>query len=101
MMVSSTDLAPLTLDDFASHLDAIFKMHSPAGIVPLQLTKAEGLGHAKRAGGAFSLLFVAPIGPWLPQSTYPIEHPTLGTMNIFLVPIGPVSDGNGYQAVFA
>lgn len=101
MMVSSTDIATLKLDHFASHLDAIFQMHSPAGVLPLRLTKAEALGHAKRAGGAFSLIFVAPVGPWLPQSTYAIEHPTLGAMNMFLVPIGPVSDGNGYQAVFA
>jgi hypothetical protein len=100
-MSSPPDLATLKIDDFAPHLDAIFEMQSPAGIVPLRLAKAEALGQARRAGGAFSLLFIAPTGPWLPQSMYPIAHPTLGTLNIFLVPTGPASDGNGYQAVFA
>jgi hypothetical protein len=27
-------------------------------------------------------------------------HPSLGTMEIFLVPVGPVAGGNAYQAIF-
>jgi hypothetical protein len=101
MMVSSTDLATLQLDDFAPHLDAVFDMQTSDGVVPLKLAKADSAGASGRAGGAFSLLFVAPKGPWLPQAIYPVKHPTLGTIEIFLVPIGPVAEGNGYQAVFA
>ena len=61
--------------------------------------------HGRRAGSAataaaFSLLFVAPEGPWLPQAIYPLTHPALGAMEIFLVPIGPTSGGNGYYAMF-
>jgi hypothetical protein len=36
----------------------------------------------------------------LPQGIYPVEHPALGMMEIFLVPVGPTSGGNGYNAVF-
>lgn len=100
-MVSSTDLATLKLDDFAPHLDAVFDMQTSDGVVPLTLTKVEASGSTARAGGAFSLLFVTPKGPWLPQATYPVKHPTFGTMELFLVPIGPLAEGNGYQAVFA
>ncbi len=99
-MVSPADLGKLKLDDFEPHLDAVFEMSSPAGMVPLKLAKTERSGQAIREGGAFSLLFVAPAGPWLPQSIYPVRHPALGTMEIFLVPVGPTSGGNGYHAVF-
>jgi len=72
---SSPDIATLTVKDFEPHLDAVFEMNSPAGTVPLKLAKTECYGQAIREGGAFSLLFVAPVGPWLPQSIYPVRHP--------------------------
>jgi len=100
-MTSSADLATLKIGDFEPHRDAIFEMQTQGGVVPLKLVKTEPGGASGRQGGAFSLLFAAPKGPWLPQATYPLQHPTFGTMEIFLVPIGPLEGGNGYQAVFA
>jgi hypothetical protein len=58
------------------------------------------LGQALRDGGAFSLVFAAKSGAVLPQAVYPLAHPALGTLEIFLVPIGPVPGGMGYEAVF-
>ena len=99
-MASPPDLAALKLDDFAAHLDADFEMQTSGGVLPLKLVEAVAGGQSKREGGAFSLLFVAAPGPWMPQTTYPIKHPTLGMIELFLVPIGPVPGGNGYQAIF-
>ena len=99
-MASSPDIATLSIDDFEPHLNAIFEMNSPRGMVPLTLAKTESAGQAQREGGAFSLLFVAPAGAFLPQAIYPVQHPALGIMEIFLVPVGPVPGGNGYHAVF-
>jgi hypothetical protein len=96
--MSSADLAQLSLDDFAPHQGATFDMQVSDTIVPLQLVKAEA---SSGQGRAFSLLFAAPKGPWLPQAIYRIAHPARGAMEIFLVPIGPIAEGNGYQAVFA
>ena len=100
-MAAPPDLATLRLEDFTGHLDAIFEMRTSDGAVPLKLVEAVAGGQSRRAGGAFSLVFVAPTGPFLPQASYPVQHPTLGMMEIFLVPIGPASGGNGYQAIFA
>jgi hypothetical protein len=100
-MAVPPDLATLRLEDFAGHLDAIFEMRTSGGVVPLKLVEAVAGGHSPRAGGAFSLVFVASAGSWLPQASYAIRHPTQGMMEIFLVPIGPASGGNGYQAIFA
>jgi hypothetical protein len=99
-MTATPDLATIRIDDFAPHSDAVFAMQTPGGEVPLKLVKVAPAGASGRAGGAFALTFVAPQGPWLPQGTYPVKHPVLGTMEIFLVPVGPVSGGNGYHATF-
>jgi hypothetical protein len=99
-MASTVDLAALATGDFSPHLDAAFDMQTAAGVVPLKLTKIDAVGHSGRAGGAFSLIFVAPKGPWLPQGIYPVAHPALGILEIFLVPVGPMQGGNGYQAIF-
>ena len=100
-MVSPPDLATLKLEDFAPHLDADFEMQSSGGVLPLKLVKADPAGASGREGGAFSLLFAAPAGTSLPQAIYPVVHPALGVMEIFLVPIGPFAGGRGYQAIFA
>jgi hypothetical protein len=99
-MTSSPDLATLKIDDFAPHRDAVFETQTSGGAVPLKLVKVDPVGESGRPGGAFSLLFVGPNGAWLPQAIYPVQHPALGTMEIFVVPIGPLSGGNGYQAIF-
>jgi hypothetical protein len=114
-MTSPADLGKLTLDDFSSHLDAVFEMDSPHGKVPLKLAEAtahqhslpqavktdEGKEHKIRDGGGFSLQFVAPESSRLKQGIYPIKHPKLGTIEVFLVPTGPVRDGlHGFHAVF-
>src|SRR4051812_48402283 len=99
-MTGTADLAALRIEDFAAHLDAAFELQADGGAVPLKLAKVDPVGNSGRPGGAFSLILVAPQGPWLPQGIYPVAHPSLGTMEIFLVPIGPAAGGNGYQAVF-
>jgi hypothetical protein len=99
-MAAMADLGALRIDDFSPHLDAIFDLQVTGGVVPQKLVKVDPAGDSGREGGAFSLIFVAPKGPWLPQAIYPVKHPVLGMMEIFLVPVGPTQGGNGYQAVF-
>ena len=58
-MVSSADLATLRIEDFAPHGDGVFEMQTADGVVPLKLETVAPAGASGRAGGAFSLLFVA------------------------------------------
>jgi hypothetical protein len=99
-MPATPDLATIRIDDFAPHCDTVFAMQTAGGEVPLKLVKVAPAGASGRAGGAFALTFVAPQGPWLPQAIYPVKHPALGTMEIFVVPAGPLQGGNGYHATF-
>src|SRR3954464_5895713 len=99
-MSDTAAVAALQIGDFTPHLDTAFEMQTAGGAVPLKLGKVDPAGRSGRPGGAFSLIFVAPKGPWLPQAIYPVTHAKIGTIEIFLVPVGPTGDGNGYQAVF-
>jgi len=95
------DLATLTVDDMELHLHDEFRIAIAGGELVLKLVEVQRLGPAKRAGGAFSLLFLSPPGPFLRQAMYPLAHPTLGTLDIFIVPLGPTDEGNSYQAIFS
>lgn len=49
----------------------------------------------------FSLVFQGPLDLYLPQQIYHLQHHTLGPLALFLVPLGPTTDGMRYEAVFA
>ena len=48
----------------------------------------------------FSLVFRGPKEPVLPQHIYRLTHPRLGSLDLFLVPIGPDTVGMQYESVF-
>jgi len=99
----------LTVSDFVGHVNAAFRILRRSGeVLDLELIEAKTIGEGRRPDSpgirqqAFSLIFRGPHDRLLPQSVYPVEHPTLGTLEIFLVPLGPEGDSKGlhYQAVF-
>ena len=116
--MATADLAKLKVGDFSAALNTCFEIKLPptkgaraaTTAVPLTLVKAEANGVARpekataddkvRAGDGFSLEFVAAEGHGLPQGIYTVEHAKLGTMEIFLVPSGPVGGGFGYHTSF-
>jgi hypothetical protein len=108
-------LDKLTSADFAPHLHETFLLslgpwgrpHDPSVHGPLralELVEIEDLGteSAAEASGRqpFSLIFCELARAYLPQQIYSLEHPILGRLDIFLVPIGPDRRGMRYQAVF-
>lgn len=98
-----SDLAKLTADDFLPHVGIGFALNTPHGdSLPLRLAAVAPHCAAvpTRANAGFTLNFVGPSGFVLPQAIYPIGHPTLGTIEIFLVSSGPEQGGVGYHAVF-
>jgi hypothetical protein len=97
-------LDKLTRDDFAGAVGAAFKIQDrPEGAIDLALVEARNLSVATTAPGRrppFSLLFRGPRSPVLPQSIYPLVHPSFGRLEIFLVPVGEDADGVTYEAIF-
>jgi hypothetical protein len=49
---------------------------------------------------SFSLFFLGPDQPVLPQATYSTLNSTIGQLDIFLVPVARNADGVLYEAVF-
>ena len=93
-------LSALTPDDFEPCSGENFELTTPKGALELTLVEVRRLGAAMRAGGAFSLTFQSAPGPFLPQATYPIGHPELGVLELFIVPLGPKNGGNQYEVIF-
>jgi hypothetical protein len=91
---------------FAPHVGRAFVVAVDDAAVPLELVQVTPIGTAPGSGtrAPFSLLFVGPAAPALPQRTYAVRHPELGAMEIFLVPVGPDAGreprGMRYEAVF-
>ena len=101
------------LATFSPHVGDKFTLRGADGVqCTVELVEASAHGsHGQRAGdaeetGNFSLVFHAPeasVAAHLPQAIYEFRHASLGTLNLFIVPIGPCSKGTGiaYEAVFA
>jgi hypothetical protein len=97
--MTAADLRKLTKSDFEARKDETFVLRAQQEL-PLKLKHVRPLGESGRPGGAFSLWFVSEPGPFLPQAIYPLEHPQMGRLEIFLVPLGPRDGGNLYESIF-
>jgi len=82
---------------FTSYLNSIFQLQTSFGIVTATLTKIDDMP-ATKGGECFTLLFRGGSRA-LPQDTYMITHPALGTFALLLVPAG--TDANGAQGYLA
>jgi hypothetical protein len=49
----------------------------------------------------FSLVFEGPLEDAFDQATVLVRHDELGTLHVFLVPLGPRADSMRYEAAFA
>ena len=98
------DLSELTHEHFISCLNQTFegKLEENSAF-QLELAEVETKGsfdpeYATRQ--AFSVIFRGPQEPVLTQHTYTLHNENLGTLEIFLVPIGPDEKGMRYEALF-
>ena len=95
-------LSQLTYTDFADRLHEMFRIDLGSSTLEVELVAAELLGPAPDSGRRkpFSVVFQGPKEPVLPQQIYRLEHPEMGTLEVFLVPIGPDTKGQRYELVF-
>jgi hypothetical protein len=95
-----TDLASLTAEDFRACLEAQFSV--PEGPIECELIEVnEFAGEVTSAPRApFAVVFRGPLEPFLPQGMHRFEHEALGSLDLFLVPIGPDDGAMRYEAVF-
>ncbi len=97
-----------TVETFTRHLGERFRVHAGQDEpFEIELIQASGSGQdlTGHAGGReprspFALLFRGPGDILLPQRIYRLEHDEMGTIDLFLVPVGPDQAGQRYEAVF-
>jgi len=93
--------ARLDVGEFQSRLGQEFCLGLGAGAeLRLELTAVRDLGRRSDLS-TYALEFRSPgERRHAPQGTYRLTHAELGTLEVFLVPIGPDTEGMRYEAVF-
>ena len=92
--------------DFQSQLNQVFSIRlDPEGAttIDLQLVSVKELGATTGTGSRapFSLHFLGPVSQqYLQQHTYTMVNETLGTLEIFIVPLGAEAGRMRYEAIF-
>ncbi len=98
-------LDKLTANDFTPQIQTSFTIRvNDDLVVPLVLTEVVEQRAELAVPGTgripFSLQFHGNHRGHLPQQIWRLEHESLGMLDIFLVPLGPDSQGMRYEAVF-
>ena len=98
------NLENATLETFAPLVGDTFSVATDES-TSLDLTLAEadtyGATDERDLRQPFTLVFHGPMSPVLRQRTFTLTHEQLGSLDIFLVPIGPSDGAMRYEAVFA
>ncbi len=100
-------LAGLTHLTWADHVGTRFSLHhGEHAVEELKLIDVTKLGAGRPAATGkrdpYSLIFRATTREFfLPQRTYPLNHPVMGELEIFLVPVGPDEHGMRFEAIFS
>lgn len=101
-MMDDSGTAHYTLHQFVPLLGEIFEIIAETSI-PAVLVEATDLREVQGRGQRsrqFSLVWRGPPGARLDQRIYTLRHAALGDLDLFLVSIGPDSEGMRYEAVF-
>jgi hypothetical protein len=95
------DIRELNAQTFSECLHSTFQIQVPGfGPVPVELTDVVERNDSPKLE-QFSLIFHNAAGLHLQQAIYEMQHEKLGTVTLFLVPLGPHEGvGMDYQAIF-
>ena len=93
-------LENLTKESFLPRLNQSFRLTSVEPPLELRLVEVEARWGKGPTREPFSLVFVGPADPVLPQRIYRLEHDELGALELFLVPVGRDAAGTRYEAAF-
>ena len=89
-------------EDFEPHLNTTFRLlHGGPELLELELVEITGGEGSFEHSYSFSLVFRGGLHFTLQQHIFTLEHPALGTLDIFLVPVARAADGFRYEAVFS
>ena len=90
----------LTVDEFKHRVGETFSAKAGDRVLTLTLTAVDELSAPPGGRTPFSLEFRDDTRDHVPQQTVAIEHPDMGSFDLFVVPLGPSPEGMRYEAIF-
>lgn len=90
-------------DDFQSltaPLTLSVKVAGTVTAIELTVQSVKPLPAHRFRAAPFSLILSGPRTPALPQATYSMQHPQLGAIDLFLVPVGQDAKSIQYEVTF-
>lgn len=97
-------LEKLTHDDFLKWLHQKYEIHHDGAMLEVELTECRTLPYPGRKDAQrvpFAVIFRGPLQPVLSQRIYKLEGGSIGSLEIFIVPVGPDAVGMRYEAIFS
>ena len=95
---------PYTYKNFSKHLNTIFQIHYGAeSTLDVELIEIRELvsDTTNPDRTPFSLIFYSiDRKNYLIQQIYTFEHPQMGSLEMFIVPLGPDEHGMRYEVIF-
>lgn len=79
---------------YAPHLNSTFRIEGPRSVEARLVEIADG-----RDAEAFSLILRARVGDLLPGGEYVLKHRAIGSVRLFVSPVGRGAKGQDYQVV--
>lgn len=87
-------------DEFAEQLNTTFQIHFTPEIVMnaelISVSEIMGMGSYE----SYTTTFLVPEECPIAQQIYPVDHPEIGRLELFLVPSGKDEKGTTYASVF-
>ena len=90
----------LNIEDFSKNLNSKFKVYySDENVFEAELVEVLELRNDDILN-TFSIIFLLPTEFGFEQRIYKIEHPELGTTELFMVPVRQTKSGIRFEAIF-
>jgi hypothetical protein len=99
--IAGTTSAPLQRSLFTPLIGQTFTMSARRDAISVVLSEVADLKPATTANDEdrFTLVFTAPRRQARPQGTYQLQHPNLGSVALFVVPVDRGASARRYQAI--
>lgn len=99
--MKDVSLEQLSVQQFADALHTEFQVILETGArIPIELVSITGRQASSSHWESFALLFNGPANCPLAQRTYRFCHESIGTFDLFIVPVSVDASGRQYEAVF-
>ena len=90
----------LTRQDFENLGPRSLKVLAADGEIDLTVLGLRDLPNPSPRAHPFAVILEGPSNPLLPQAILPLVHPTLGRLDVFVVPIAQDARHTRYELVF-